>query len=99
MREGIYVIETFLGGLNIPSPGYKLHTTKRRTRLQTTTTYRVRLLGHLDGAGRLGGSASVHDPVVLDQVADDALRVVQRALGFVDDLNMMNKNLNKADNR
>ena len=41
--------------------------------------------GDSEGAGDLGRPSTIHDPVVLDEVADDAHGVVQTALGLLDD--------------
>lgn len=43
-------------------------------------------LGNGDGASDFGGSSSVDDAVVADEVADDTECVVESALGLVDDL-------------
>ena len=39
-----------------------------------------------DGAGDFGGTTTVDDAVVADEVPDDAESVVEGALGLIDDL-------------
>ena len=46
---------------------------------------RARLLGQLRGDLDLGGAATGNERLLLDQAADDAEGVVQRALGLVED--------------
>lgn len=59
---------------------------KSSEREQDEETHLISSLGNSNRGRNLGGSSSIHDSVVNDQVSDDTDGVVKSSLSLVDDL-------------